>query len=73
MYNTVGHFVSNNVKGIRFSERKLKIFEDLKNNRHHNGFVFLQETHSITEDEKKWKEDFKDPSLFHMIVQILVE
>ena len=55
MYNTVGHFVSNNVKGIRFSERKLKIFEDLTNNIHHNGFIFLQETHSLTEDEKSGK------------------
>ena len=52
------------LKGIRSSEKRLKIFEYLKNNIHHNGFVFLQETHSLTQDEKKWKDDFKDPLLF---------
>ena len=28
---------------------------------HDNGFVFLQEIHSLTQDEKKWKDDFKNP------------
>ena len=41
-----------------------KIFEYLKNNIHHNGFVFLQETHSLTQDEKQWKDYFKDPLFF---------
>ena len=61
MANKIGNFISNNVKGIRSSEKRLKIFEYLKNNIHHNGFVFLQETHSLIQDEKKWKDDFKDP------------
>ena len=43
MTNTIGNFISNNVKGIRSSEKRLKISEYLKNNMHHNGFVFLQE------------------------------
>ena len=64
MSNTIGNFISNNVKGICSSEKRLKIFEYLKNNVHHNGFVFLQETHSLTQDEKKWKDDFKDPLFF---------
>ena len=46
------------------SEKRLKIFEYLNNNIHHNGFAFLQETHSLTKDEKEWKDDFKDPLLF---------
>ena len=62
--NTIDNYVSNNVKGIRSSEKRLKIFEYLKNNIHHNGFVFLQETHLLTQDEKKWKDDFKDPLFF---------
>ena len=73
MSSTIGNFISNNVKGIRCSEKRLKIFEYLKNNIHHNGFVFLQEMHSLTQDEKNWKDDFKDPLFFHMVVQILVE
>ena len=71
--NAIGNFISNNVKCIRSSEKRLKIFEYLKNNIHHNGFVFLQETQSLTQDEKKWKDDFKDRLFFHMVVQILVE
>ena len=45
MSNAIGNFISNNVKGIRSSEKRLKIFEYLKNNIHHNSFAFLQETH----------------------------
>ena len=64
MSNTIGNFISNNVKGIHSSEKRLKIFEYLKNNIHHNGFVFPQETHSLTQGEKKWKDNFKDPLFF---------
>ena len=39
-------FISNNVKGIRKSEKRIKIFEYLKNSISPNGFIFLQETHS---------------------------
>ena len=73
MSNIIGNFISNNVKGIRSSDERLKIFEYLKNNIHHNGFVFLQETHSLTQDEKKWKDDLKICCFFHTVVQILVE
>ena len=62
--NTIGNFISNNVKRIRSFEERLKIFEYLKNNIHHNSFVFLKETHSLSQDEKKWKDDFKDPLFF---------
>ena len=49
MSNTSGNFISNDVKSVRSSEKRLNIFEYLKNNIHHNGFVFLQETHSLTQ------------------------
>ena len=49
MSYTIGNFISNNVKGVRSCEKRLKIFEYLKNNIHHNGFDFLQETHSLTQ------------------------
>ena len=51
MSNTIGNFISDYVKGICSSQKRLKIFEYLKNNLHHNGFVFLQETHSLTQDK----------------------
>ena len=53
MSNTIGNFISNNVKGILSSEKRLKIFEYLKNNIHYKGFALLQESHSLTQDEKK--------------------
>ena len=64
MSNTIGSFISNNVKGICSSEKRLKTFEYLKKNIHLNGFAFLQETHSLTQDEKKWEDDYKDSLFF---------
>ena len=64
MSDTISNFIYNNVKGICSSEKRLKIFEYLKNNIHHNGFVFLQERHSLTQDQKKWEDDFKDLLFF---------
>ena len=34
------------------------MFEYLKNNINDNGFIFLQETHSLSKDELKWKDEF---------------
>ena len=64
MSDTIKNFISNIVKSIRSSDKKLKTFEYLKNNIHRNGFVFLQEAHTSTQDEKKWKDYFKDSLLF---------
>ena len=47
-------FILNNVKGIQKSEKRIKIFEYLKNSISPNGFIFLQETHSSVDDEKRW-------------------
>ena len=47
-------FISNNVKGIQKSEKRIKIFDYLKNSISPNGFIFLQETYSSVDDEKSW-------------------
>ena len=44
-------FISNNVKGIQKSEKRIKIFEYLKNSISPNGFIFLQETRNSWCDE----------------------
>ena len=44
-------FISNNVKGIQKSEKRIKIFEYLIFFFYLN---FLQETHSSVDDEKRW-------------------
>ena len=58
MNNNIISFISNNVKGIQQKEKRIKIFEYLKNNISLNGFVFIQETHSSVECEKGWNDDF---------------
>ena len=66
------HFISNNVKGLQNSLKRIKIFEYLKNNLGSNGFLLLQETHSSLADEKKWTDE-KGPIFFHMVKRTLVE
>ena len=58
------HFISNNVKGLQSSLKRIKIFEYLKNNLGSNGFLLLQETHSSLADEKKWVNELKGPIFF---------
>ena len=57
-------FISNNVKGIQFTEKRIKLFEYLRNYVTPNGFIFLQETHSSSKDEKRWKDEFKGQLFF---------
>ena len=62
--NSNYNFISNNVKGIKASEKRLKLFEYLSNNINNNSFVLLEETHSTLKDEQKWEDDFKGPLFF---------
>ena len=66
-------FISNNVKGIKASEKRLKLFEYIKNSIGNNGSIFFEETHLSINDEQKWKDVFKGPLSFHMAKLILVE
>ena len=66
------NFISNNAKGIKASEKQLKLLEYLKNNINNNGFIFLQEAHLLPNDELKWKDEFGGPLLFHTEKTILV-
>ena len=51
-------FISNNVKGIQNSVKRVKLFEYLKSYVTENGFIFLQETHPCINDEIKWRDEF---------------
>ena len=59
------NIISNNVKGTKASEKQLKLFVYLRNNINNNGFIFLQEIRSLSNDEQKWKDDFGGPLFFH--------
>ena len=56
--------IMNNVKGIKVTEKQLKLFEYLRKNINNNGFRFLQEAHSLSNDEQEWKDDFRGPLFF---------
>ena len=56
--------MSNNVKGIQASEKRLKLFEYFRKLSTHVGFAFRQETHSSLDGEKKWNDDFQDQLFF---------
>ena len=51
-------FISNNVKGIQSSVKRVKLFEYLKSYITANRFIFLQETHTCINDEIKWIDEF---------------
>ena len=52
------NFLSNNVRGMHSSKKPLREFQYFKSKLKPNGFLFLQETHSTIDCEKKWKDEF---------------
>ena len=70
MNDNVITFVSNNVKRIETSQKKMKLFEYLMSYVVTNGLVFLQETHLTIRDEKKWEDEFNCKLFFLMEKQI---
>ena len=57
---------------IKTSEKRLKLFEYLRDNINNNDFIFLQETHSLSNDEPQWKDDFGILNFFHTEKAILM-
>ena len=64
MANSKVYFVTNNVKGLQSSKKRLKFIEYLKNKLESNGVLFLQETHSISNNENAWTDDFNGQVFF---------
>ena len=57
-------FITNNVKGIQSFKKRLKLIQYFKDKIGSIGVLFLQETHSNSKIEQKWKEDFKGQVFF---------
>ena len=51
-------FLTNNVKWLQSSKKWIKLIEYFRSKLNHNGFLFLQETHSTTKNENTWVNDF---------------
>ena len=58
------NFISNNVKRVQYTNKRLKLLKYLKHSIVSNGFSFLQETHSAPSGDINWKYDFKG-EVFH--------
>ena len=52
-------FITNNVKGIQSYKKILKVMQYFKEKIGSTRVLFLQETHSSSKVEQKWKEDFQ--------------
>ena len=50
-------FLSNNVKGIRTSQKRIRLFEYGKSYATSNGSVFLQKIYLTTSDGMKWVDE----------------
>ena len=57
-------FITNNVKGIQSLKKRLKLIQYFKSKIGPCGLLFLQETHSNSKVEQKWKEDFHSKVFF---------
>ena len=51
-------FITNHVKAIQSFKKRLKLIQCFKSKIGPYGLLFLQETHSNSKVEQKWKEDF---------------
>ena len=50
-------FLTRDVKGLQSSKKRIKLIEYFKSKLNHNGFLFLQETHSAIKNENTWVND----------------
>ena len=64
-------FITNNVKGIESFKKRLKLIQYFKSRIGPCGLLLLQETHSNSKVEQKWKEEFMVKLSFLTAKQIL--
>ena len=58
------NLLSNNIKGLQSSKKRLKLFQYFKNKISPKGILFLQETHSSKVTEKIWTDEFNGDLFF---------
>ena len=57
-------FLTNNIKGLQSSKKRIKLIEYFSGKLTHNGLLFLQETHSTIKNKNTWVNDFNGPVFF---------
>ena len=58
------NFLSNNVKWLQSSKKRLKLFQYFKNKISPKGIFFLQETHSLKVTKNIWSDEFNGDIFF---------
>ena len=58
------NFISNNVKGLKSTKKRIKLLEYFKSKLAPSGVLFAQETHSTKEIEQKWKDELNGQIFF---------
>ena len=58
------NFLSNNVKGLQSSKKRLKLFQYFKNKVSPKDIFFLQDTHFSKVTEKIWSDEFNGDLIF---------
>ena len=66
------NFICNNVRGLQGGDKRVKVFEYLKNHINSNGFVFYKKHIRLSLMKKYGLTIFKDIYSFLMVKQILV-
>ena len=51
-------FLTNNIQGLQSSKERIKLIEYVRSKLNHNGFLFLQKTHSTIKSEYTQVNDF---------------
>ena len=57
-------FITNNVKGIQSIKKRLKLTVYFKSKITTHGILFFQETHTSSDDEQKWRDNFGGNTYF---------
>ena len=57
-------FITNNVKRIQSIKKRLKLIGYFKSKITTHGILFLHETHSSSNDEQKWRDNFGGNTFF---------
>ena len=59
-------FITNNVKRMQSYKKRLKLIQYFKEKIGSTGVLFLQETHSSSKVEQKWKETYFEKETFNV-------
>ena len=57
-------FLTNNIKGIQPSKKRLKLIQYFEDKIGSTGVLFSHDTHSHSNIEQKWEKDFKGQVFF---------